>query len=234
MSWLLIVVLAIILVSAIRGAVKGFLRLLFSLAAVVILIWLVAFATPHISGFIQTHTAIGTKVAEYFSEKIELSMEGAMDSAVANQEQSLEATGIQLPNVLHQLVFETGVEKVEETVSQSGIYQQMGDQIAGVVLAVISFVIALILALVIVAIIGKITDLANKIPVLGGVNRFVGFFAGGFLGFVIVWLVFMVVGVMSGTQLAQLILTQIQDNVFLSALYNDNLLLKIIIQFLHN
>lgn len=231
MSWLLIVVLAIIVVSAIYGAVKGFLRLLFSFVAVILLVGLVAYATPHISGFVQTHTNIGTTISQYFSEKIEGSVESAVDATVESQEQQLEASGIHLPEVLQEVFFESGVNKVEDAVAQTGVYEQLGAQMSDIVLAVISFVIALLIALLVVFIIGKITDLANKVPVLGGANRFIGFLAGGFLGFVIVWLIFMIVGIMSGTQLAQLILEEVQKNVFLSALYNDNLLLKVIVQF---
>lgn len=233
MSWLLIVVLAIILVSAIRGVVKGFLRLTFSFVAVIVLIGLVAFATPHISGYIQSHTSIGATVTEYFSEKIETSAENAIDTTVEAQEERLQDSGIQLPSVLSELIFEKGVDKAEESVAATGIYQYLGGQVADIVIAVISFVLALVVALVIVFIIGKVTDLANKVPVLGGINRFGGFLAGGFLGFVIVWLVFMLVGIMSGTQLAQLMLTEIQENPFLSAMYNDNLLLKVIVYFMN-
>lgn len=231
MNWLLIVVLAIILFSAILGAAKGLLRLLFSLVAVVLLVGLVAYATPHISGFIQSHTKLGITISEHVAGKIEQSMESAVDATVASQEQSLEAAGIQLPEVLQQAIFEKGVNAAEGAIAQTGVYQQMGDQVAGIILAVLSFVVALLIALLIVFTIGKVTDLANKIPVVKGINRFLGFFAGGFLGFIIVWLLFMLIGIVSGTELGQSMLGQIQDNSFLSALYNDNLLLKLIVQF---
>ena len=158
-------------------------------------------------------------------------MESAIDTTVESQEQGLEAAGIQLPTVLQEAIFQQGVDAAEGAIAQSGIYQQMGEQVAGLVLAVLSFVVALLIALLILFIIGKVTDLANKVPVVKGVNRFAGFFAGGFLGFVLVWLIFMLVGVMSGTQLGQLMLTAIQGSPFLSALYNDNLLLKLIVLF---
>ena len=64
MNWLLIVVLAIVAIAAILGAYKGFLRLLFSLVAVVLLICLVGYAAPHVSTFIQTHTNIGARILQ--------------------------------------------------------------------------------------------------------------------------------------------------------------------------
>ena len=52
MNWLLVIILIIILLLMIHGWRKGMLRILFSIVAIVVLIVLVAFATPHISGFI--------------------------------------------------------------------------------------------------------------------------------------------------------------------------------------
>lgn len=232
MNWLLIVVLAIVAIAAILGAYKGFLRLLFSLVAVVLLICLVGYAAPHVSTFIQTHTNIGQAISLRIAEKLEVSMDTAIDSTVQSQEQGLEAAGIHLPDVLQELLFEKTVDAAQGAIAQTGVYQQLGDQVAGIVVTVLSFVIALVIALLIVFIIGKMTDLANKIPVVKGFNRVLGFFAGIFLGFVIVWILFMLVGVMSGTALGQNVLVAILENPFLTSLYNENLLLKIIVQFL--
>lgn len=230
MSILLIIVLAIIVISGLHGAVKGFLRLLFSFVAVILMIGLVSYASPHISNAIQTHTNIGSGISVYVAERLEDSVSGAATSAVENQSGTL-SEGSGLPDVLWEQLIRTGLEKTETAISQSGIYQQIGDQLAEIVLTIISFLAALTIALIIVHIIGKVTDLANKVPVLGGVNRFIGFIAGIVLGFIAVWFIFLIIGILSGTQLGQILLTEIDKNVFLSALYNDNLLLKLLLYF---
>lgn len=230
MSILLIIVLAIIAISGLHGAAKGFLRLLFSFVAVILMIGLVSYASPHISKAIQTHTNIGSGISAYVAERLEDSVSGAATSVVENQAGTL-SEGSGLPDVLWEQLICTGLEKTETAISQSGIYQQIGDQLAGVVLTIISFLIALTIALIVVHIIGKVTDLANKVPVLGGVNRFIGFIAGIVLGFITVWFIFLIFGILSGTQLGQVLLTEINKNVFLSALYNDNLLLKLLLYF---
>ena len=232
MNWLLIVVLAILAFGAIYGARKGLLRLLYSLVAVVLLVALVGYATPYVSGYIQTHTNLGAVISERVAEKLQSAAENAVDEAAQNQAQNLEDAGIHLPEVLADAIFEKSVDATQGAIAQSGAYQQLGDQVAGMLLMVLSFVVALVLALIVVFIIGKITDLANKIPVVKGANRFFGFLAGILLGFVVVWLMFMLIGVMSGSHLGQLALADIRSNVFLSALYDDNFLIKIILQFL--
>ena len=47
------------------------LRILFSIVAIVVLIVLVAFATPHISGFIKEHTGVYTALEERCTEKFQ-------------------------------------------------------------------------------------------------------------------------------------------------------------------
>lgn len=232
MNWLLIIVLLIIVFSAVRGFWRGLLRVLFSLVSVLVLIGLVTFATPHVSQFIADHTQIDTVISENISAKIQNSAETAVDSAISNQKEGLEAAGISLPDVLEKHIFEKGVQGAEHAVADTGIYEQAGDQMAGIVIAVVSFLVALIFACIVVWLIGKATDVVNKIPIIKGINRFLGFFAGGFEGFIIVWLFFMLVSIISGSQLGQHLMQNINDSEFLAFLYNHNAVLAIVSNFI--
>lgn len=232
MNWLLIIVLLIIVFSAVRGFWRGLLRVLFSLVSVLVLIGLVTFATPHVSQFIADHTQIDTVISENISAKIQNSAETAVDSAISNQKEGLEAAGISLPDVLEKHIFEKGVQGAEHAVADTGIYEQAGDQMAGIVIAVVSFLVALIFACIVVWLIGKATDVVNKIPIIKGINRFLGFFAGGFEGFIIVWLFFMLVSIISGSQLGQHLIQNINDSEFLAFLYNHNAVLAIVSNFI--
>lgn len=232
MNWLLIIVLLIIVFSAVRGFWRGLLRVLFSLVSVIVLIGLVTFATPHVSQFIADHTQIDTVISENISAKIQNSAETAVDSAISNQKEGLEAAGISLPDVLEKHIFEKGVQGAEPAVADTGIYEQAGDQMAGIVIAVVSFLVALIFACIVVWLIGKATDVVNKIPIIKGINRFLGFFAGGFEGFIIVWLFFMLVSIISGSQLGQHLIHNINDSEFLAFLYNHNAVLAIVSNFI--
>ena len=62
---------------------------------------------------------------------------------------------------------------------------------AGWILAGGSYFVALLLAGLIVSMIGKSLRIINRIPVLKGVNRILGIFAGAFQGLIIVWLLFL-------------------------------------------
>lgn len=228
MNWLLVIVLLIILFSAIRGCCKGFLRVLFSLVSVIVLIVLVSYATPHVTGFIQEHTQLDQKIAERISDKMQTSTEATMENAADTQQKGLEDAGIYLPESIQKVLIKEGVSTVESTVSQSGVYEKTGQWMAGVIISVLAFLIALLLGILIVWMIGRATDVVNHIPVIGGINRFLGFFAGGFQGIIAVWLLFLIISIMSGTDAGGVLAEHVEENTFLSFLYQHNLVLNIL------
>ena len=56
MNWVLMLVLLVLVCCAIYGYTKGFLRIVFSLVAWVIVLVFVSWATPHVSRWIQENT----------------------------------------------------------------------------------------------------------------------------------------------------------------------------------
>lgn len=92
----------------------------------------------------------------------------------------MDAAGIQLPQMLENYVFGDGVQGAQGILSDTGVYQQAGEHMADVIVGILSFLLVLILAVIIVWIIGKATDVVNKIPVIKGINRFLGIFAEHF------------------------------------------------------
>ena len=227
MNWLLVIVLIIIVFAMIRGFNRGFLRVLYSLVAIILLIVLVGYATPHISGFLKENTKIYTSVSEKWADRIRDSVGGAVDSTVQGQQETLDAAGIHLPSVLEAYIFDDGVQAAQHTIEETGLYIQAGNRMADIIVAILAFLLALILAVIIVWIIGKATDVVNKIPIIKGINRFLGIFAGAFQGFIIVWLLFLAVAMISGTDIGKLLVRSIEENQFLSILYNHNMLLEI-------
>lgn len=227
MNWLLVVVLIIIVFAMIRGFNRGFLRVLYSLVAIILLIVLVGYATPHVSQFLKENTKIYTSVSDKWADKIQNSMEGAVDSTAQGQQETLDEAGIHLPSILEDYIFGDGVQKAQRSIEETGFYQQAGNQMADIIVAILAFLLALFLAVIIVWIIGKATDVVNKIPIIKGINRFLGIFAGVFQGFIVVWLLFLFITMISGTEIGKVLVSSIEENSFLSILYNHNILLEI-------
>jgi len=116
--------------------------------------------------------------------------------------------------------------------AQSGLYDEIAKQIAEFVVEGIAFLIALVAAWTIVHIIARMLRIVSRIPVLSGVNRTLGVFAGGIYGVILVWIGFYIVAVTSTSELGGMLVTYIYQSNLLKYLYENNAILTIVMNFL--
>ncbi len=225
MNWLLIIVLAILLFCAVRGWRRGFLRILYSLVSIILLMGLMAYATPHISNFVKENTGIYMSIQERCTEAVRERAETGIENAA----EEAAVAGISLPNKVSSYIMGTG----EDVLENSGVYDAIGGKAADWLLSGIAFFLALILSLIIVNAIGRILDIANKIPIIKGINRTLGIFAGLFQGFIIIWLAFLFLALLAGTSIGEMCIRFIDENFFLKYLYYHNTLLEIFSLLFH-
>ena len=226
MNWLFIVVLVIIIIGMIRGWRRGALRILFSLISLIVLVVLMSWAVPHVNEYLRTHTNVYNRIEERCIERVE----DRLDFSSPDAQEAGESLG--LPSVFGNYLTGKGnvIEPVQEEITETAA-QQIGTRMANIIVNVIAFVIALVIILIIIKIIGHMLKLFNKIPVLGKINQGIGLIFGGFEGLLIVWLVMLIMTFLSGTGHAQAY-QMIEENVFLSFLYDHNGILYILSRFL--
>ncbi|MCC8081220.1 MAG: CvpA family protein [Lachnospiraceae bacterium] len=220
MNWLLIVILVIFLIFVIRGWRRGLLKMLFSVISIVILIALVAWATPHISTLIRENTGIYTMIENRCTEAIQSRVESGLESGVS---QSSDSIGVSLPETITAYIVGGG----ENALAESGVYETAGSNAADWILSGAAFLIAVILAIIIVKLIGHALGIVNHIPIIGGINRVLGLFAGGFEAFVVVSLLFLFTALIAGTESGNMITACIDESEFLSYWYDHNVLLQL-------
>ena len=103
MNVLLIAVCIILALSVVIGFFRGFVRILFSLVSMVVLLVVVAWATPYIAQFLKHNTGIYHQLEQVCSERIYQSLEqtlhhGHEEARTQNKpEVSAEAFGEMLP-----------------------------------------------------------------------------------------------------------------------------------------
>ncbi|MCD7982155.1 MAG: CvpA family protein [Clostridiales bacterium] len=220
MNGLLIVILVIFLIFVIRGWRRGLLRLLFSVISIIVLIALVAWATPHISTFLKENTGIYTMLEEKCTQSIQSSVESSLENSA---DQASDGAGISLPEGITSYIIGGG----ENALAESGVYETAGSNAADWILSGAAFLIAVILAIIIVRIIGRALGIVNHIPVIGGINRVLGLFAGGFEAYIVVSMLFLFIALIAGTSAGGAITESIDGNVFLSYWYDHNILLNL-------
>ncbi len=221
-SILLIIFLVILVISMIRGWRRGLLGVLFSLVSVIVLIILIAQFTPKITAFLQDNTKVYERIEERCVERVDAWLE-----TVGPEE---GVTGVFLPKAIESFLGADTQDAAEigEIAGEAGetarqlMAQEIGGRLAGVILGGIVFVIAVILAIIVVKLIEHLLKLVNKIPILGGINRFLGIFAGGLEGLILIWVILLVISLFAGAGNDGPVLQTIQNDGFLSFLYESN------------
>ena len=212
MNWLLLVVVGLILFCAIRGWRRGLLRILYSLISVILLIGLISYATPYISSYIKNNTGIYTALEQHCIQAFQERGQSSVSQTVSG---NTDVVGVALPEQVASYITNSGNNLLE----QSGIYEALGRKMADWILAGVSYFVALL-------------RIINRIPVLKGVNRILGIFAGAFQGLIIVWLLFLLLTLFAGTEQGQQCIAQIDQSNILSYLYYNNVPSKILTGFL--
>ena len=220
MSWVTILVLAILIGCAFWGMKKGVIRIVLSLVSLIVTAILVCMLTPVVTSALQEHTtlydSVYTAVDDYFEEKGVFNLP---DSSQVIEELPVPAvirTAIEEHNTLDQYA-ELGVSSFRAYVTT---------YVANVIFNAIVFVITFIIVFVIVKVLTGALNLIGKLPVIKEANKLAGLAVGFLEGLVIVWVFLAFATMLAGTGFGSEVLASINDSFLLSLLYNTDPLMK--------
>ena len=193
-----LVVLAALLIPAIRGAIAGFVKTALHLLRFVIAAVLAfSFAKP--LGIFLKEKWLGEKFynviwnALYETFDVSSSTSSLADSLPAGLRSILEAFGADV-NAMAESAAQEG-----EMMLQSFAHAT-SDKVANIVGVVLSFVVIFFASLLLLWLVSLLlTKLFEQIPFIGGINRFLGFLLGLLLGVVTAWAVSQLLAVLLTT-----------------------------------
>ena len=93
----------------------------------------------------------------------------------------------------------------------------------------LAFVLTFIAVFVGLWVISIALNIISKLPILNQINKMAGFLVGGLQGVIIVWILFIVITVFSGSELGRTAFQQIESSEILSFIYDKNFLLNIVL-----
>lgn len=231
MNWVLIIVMLTLIFSVIEGYRKGLLRIVYSLVSWIIVLVFVSWATPHINQYLLENTSIYEQVAAHCEESVRQTAKMQTDAGMDEKKSELMDLGVNVPSSVIEGILENTSGVADEFLEESGIYDQIAAGLANFVVEGIAFVIALVLAWIFVHVISQILGIVSHIPVLKGINRFLGLFAGGIQGLLTVWVAFYIIALCSTGEVGKALISYIHENQFLTFLYENNLVLTMILKF---
>lgn len=232
MNWLFIVVAIFWIIMAIVGIKKGFLRMLYSISALLISLILTFILYSQVADIICENTQFDEFLYEKYTsyiEETESDEEKEDTSFIIKMAESMSIdTEDETFKSIAELV-ETKTEDANETVNEitSEIKHTLAVKLATMTINVVSFILTLLIIGLILLIILNVIKVIEKIPVIKGMNRFLGFLLGAGMGLLIIWLFFAFITVLAATSFGNNCLQCISENEFLTWIYKVNIFTKI-------
>lgn len=237
MNWLFIAVVVVLAGFAAVGYWKGFLKIVYSLVAWILILAFVTWATPFITGYLKNHTGIYEKITIYCQDTIQKSVDGQLHAA---PEQLLEPNpgenavnpGAMLPDFVFDSIVQKTAELADDVLESGGVYRELAKGMADFILQGIAFFIALSVGALAAILISGFIGIISKIPVISGINRICGLFAGMVNGILLVWVAFYIIALFGASEKGAALISYIYESRFLTYLYEHNPILAVILKFL--
>ncbi len=229
MNGLEIIVLIILALCGFTGYRTGFLRVVYSLVAWILVLAFVTWATPYLTDYLEKNTEIKSRIQEQCLVYME---DNAADRIEEEQQRAIGDTGVWLPESILGKITDTTTETAGEILESTGLYEQIAESVAHFIIEGIAFFVALVFAGIVSRYLVSLLDLVSHLPVIHGANKMLGAAAGILKGLVIVWLAFYILALCAASEPGIQILTYVEESPILLYLYNNNILLQIIMKFL--
>lgn len=230
-NWVFIAVLSLLTWEMIRGYRRGLLRTVFSLISWAITLVFVMWASPYIEDYLLEHTSLYENIQTRCAEKIRDAAEQGVQKPLGEHSQygNLAELGINLPDGVLDSIRKTTGEAAFEFLEGNGIYEELAKGMAGFVIQGISFFVAMAAAWILLYVLSKAIGIVAKIPVIHGVNKILGIFAGALYAVVLVWIAFYLIALTSAGEWGREMIAYIYQNPVLQFLYENNLVITILL-----
>ena len=250
---LLIGVLLIFAVFGFWGWQKGIVRLLLSVASIIITILAGLLIAPVATTAIKNSTELDEKMSDQvyevllnnqdinniFGESFNVSIpynEEQLSTYKSTIQESISEIGskLKLPESLVENISNISDTKLsDDSATATDVtlkeltLRVFADRITNIALTAIIYIIVMLVVFIALKVIIVSTGIITRLPVIRQANQIGGLCIGLLEGLMVVWIFFTLLTAMSNTEFASTCLGQIGDNSFLSFLYNNNLITKI-------
>ncbi|MCD8120116.1 MAG: CvpA family protein [Lachnospiraceae bacterium] len=224
--FLVIGVIAILVLFAVTGYARGFLRIVLSAVALLVAVIIATVLTDPVCEVVYD-TSLYQDVVEsagnYVEENLVLGVTNV--SEILSQD---VLDNLNLPSGITETLNEQLEANASTLTSTEEITDFLTEQFARLIVKNGVFFAIFLLAFIAMRIVIFLADLVAKLPGLNTANRMFGLVLGLLEGLVVLWVCCLVITILSGTQTGQEMLQAINRNTFLDFIYSRNPLLTLI------
>ena len=227
MNELLIVVAGIFFLCFVIGVNRGFIKIVASLSATLVILVLVMVSMPYVGNALREYTPLEEKINE---KCVYLLQPGEVDTT-SRDSQIVLIENSEFPEIFKDLLLANNNGEVYESLGVTTFVDYVGAYMGKLISDIVAFLLAFIAITVVVRIVLYILDIIGHLPVIGGLNRLAGGILGLGTALIIVWVLFIVITMMYDSSIGKLFLGNIAENEFLQFLYNNNVLMNYLTKF---
>lgn len=222
---LLIGVLAFFVISMIHGYRKGFLRILISLAGLILTIFVVTVISPYVSDYLNK-SFVADKVKHKVIEAVE--RDNPKFGSISKDEEEKTIRELKLPEIITNSLINHNTTEMYQALMVTIFEDYVAKYLSRLIINAGTFVSLTIILLAIYWICIFSANIISRIPIIHGINKLLGLCAGFFNALILVWVGFFVLLLFAGESLGLSIMSQINASSFLSLLFNTNFLYRFI------
>lgn len=241
MNWLLIIVILVLAGNIVWGFSKGFLRVIYSMLAWIAILVFVTWATPYVANVLTEKTNIDNRIETNLDEKLHELVIGDTNGQKEDREPDTQNPGqgkknyrdlqMKLPDAVTNKLFDTN-KIADQILEGSGAYDVVAGRATDLVMRVISFVLVLLITVISFHLLSVVLKVVEKLPLIGGINRLLGLFAGLVKGILIIWLAFAIIAMAGTTDIGIALISYIYESPLLIWVYENNFVLTLLMTFL--
>lgn len=241
MNWLLIIVILVLAGNIVCGFSKGFLRVIYSMLAWIAILVFVTWATPYVANVLTEKTNIDNRIESNLDERLHELVIGDTNGQKEDREPDAQNPGqgkknyrdlqMKLPDVVTNKLFDTN-KIADQILEGSGAYDVVAGRATDLAMRVISFVLVLLIAVISFHLLSVVLKVVEKLPLIGGINRLLGLFAGLVKGILIIWLAFAIIAMAGTTDIGIALISYIYESPLLIWVYENNFVLTLLMTFL--
>lgn len=174
------------------------------------------------------------KYAQQYIQQYFGAEEGGTQGSGVGQLTKIEQTELiehlPIPEALRDLLQDYNNDEGYRSLGVTSFADYLVHFLATVILNVIAFVAAVILVQILLHLVIGALDILAHIPLIGGLNRLLGLILGLVQALFFLWLFFLILSMTSATQWGSQLMDMVQSSQALSALYDSNLFLEIVVR----
>ena len=241
MNWLLIIVILVLAGNIVWGFSRGFLRVIYSMLAWIAILVFVTWATPYVANVLTEKTNIDNRIELNLDEKLHELVIGDTNGQKEDREPDAQNPGqgkknyrdlqMKLPDAVTNKLFDTN-KIADQILEGSGAYDVVAGRATDLVMRVISFVLVLLITVISFHLLSVVLKVVEKLPLIGGINRLLGLFAGLVKGILIIWLAFAIIAMAGTTDIGIALISYIYESPLLIWAYENNFVLTLLMTFL--